>query len=76
MIIFGSKKRSKRTLRRIWEDNIKTDLREDLLDRTGCGYGPVAVYCKHCKEPSGYMQHEELFLEFGRYELLKKNSAL
>jgi hypothetical protein len=68
------------TLRRIWEDNIKTDLREIILesslDWTGSGYGTVAVYCTHGNEFSGYIKHEELLLKLGRYQLLKKNSAV
>jgi hypothetical protein len=38
------------------EGNIKIDLREIGLDLSGSGYGPVAGFCEHGNEPSGFIK--------------------
>jgi len=47
---------------KIWEDNIKTDLREDgepTLDSSGSRQEPVVSSCEHGNEPAGSMKLEE-----------------
>jgi hypothetical protein len=53
--------------RRLWEDNIKVDLREigiewGELDSAGSGERPVAGFCEHGNEPPGSIKKAGYFL--------------
>jgi hypothetical protein len=64
--------------RRRREDNIKMDLKQDGLVRTGLIWlriGPVEGSCEHSNEPSATVKFSEFFECLSDWQLLKMGSA-
>jgi hypothetical protein len=45
------------------------------MDLTGSGYGPIAGFCEHGNEPSGYIKGWELLDQLSDCEVLKEEPA-
>jgi hypothetical protein len=61
--IFARKSEIKRPVgrpRRRWEDDINTNLKQNVCGPTnGAGYGPVTASCEHGNQPSGSIRGEK-----------------
>jgi hypothetical protein len=65
---------------RRWEDNIKMDNKEIVLEggginSFGSGQGPLAGSCEHGNEPSGSIKGEKFVGYLRDYQLLRKGSV-